>query len=291
MPMDPRLLRPRQTIHPEAADWANRLRTNGGSVSGTTLSAVDRFVKAIHTAGIRDRFYRLNLFCGNSDGDLAAVRTPLFRGPSLTGTQYGGTTDTNFNFVAGDYAETGASGGLTGSVAGSKSLNTGLSPSALPTVATGHMAAYMPAATTTSGLQRAIGAMNAAGTHAYELGHRLIGGETYHQSVWGEGNFAIRYYPGTASTAAGFWLSNRASANSLLLYRNGTQEASQTTSTTPVAVTENFSVFASTTGTIVSRYINHRLMAYSIGDTLSATQVAAYNTAIQAFQAALGRQV
>ena len=125
MPMNGRLLRPRQTIHPESADWANRVRTNGGSVSGTTLKAVDRFVKAIHAAGIRDRFYRLNLFCGNSDGNLNAVRTPLYRGPSLIGTQYGNTTDTNSNFVAGDYVETGAQGGLQ-SDGGTKYLNTGL---------------------------------------------------------------------------------------------------------------------------------------------------------------------
>jgi hypothetical protein len=64
MPMNPRLLRPRSTIHPEAADWANRVRANGGSVSGSTLTAVSRFCASISAAGIRDRFYRLNLFCG-----------------------------------------------------------------------------------------------------------------------------------------------------------------------------------------------------------------------------------
>jgi len=110
MPMNPKLLRPRSTIHPEAADWANRVRANSGSVSGTTLNAVSKFCASISSAGIRDRFYRLNLFCGTG---LAACLMPLYRGPSLGGTQYGGTTDTNNGpFVSGDYTETGTSGGL-----------------------------------------------------------------------------------------------------------------------------------------------------------------------------------
>lgn len=275
-------------LNPDAQDWAARVTTAGGTVSAATLQAVNNFCNAINAAGIRDRFYRLNLFCGNN---LAACLVPLYRGPSLGGTQFGNATDTNVNFASGDYSERGATGGLLGSTASAKSLNTGLSPSALPTVATGHMAYYAPSVTTTSTIQRAIGAENAASTQIYSIGHRLIGGETYHQGTWGESNALNRRYPGTTATAAGFWLANRASATSLLLYRNGTQEGSLTTSTTPATITENFSVFAATVGTVVARHINHRLMMYSIGDSMTATQVAAYNTAMTAFQTALLRNV
>ena len=141
MPMNNRILRPLASgVHPDAAAWRSAVVANGGSVSASTMRAVSTFCAAIDAAGIRDRFYRLNLFCGNSDASLNAVRTPLYRGPSLVGTQYGGTTDTNNNFVAGDYAETGASGGLTGNGT-SKSLNTGIAQSTL-SASSRHLAAY-----------------------------------------------------------------------------------------------------------------------------------------------------
>ena len=122
MPMSPRLLRPKASGHPDANAWRAAVTANGGSVSGSTFAAVDKFCRDIDAAGIRNRFYRLNLFCGNSDASLNAVRTPLYRGPSRTGTQYGNTTDTNNNFVAGDYAE---NSGLKGN-GSTKYLETGL---------------------------------------------------------------------------------------------------------------------------------------------------------------------
>lgn len=74
MPMSPRLLRPRAGggFHPEAQDWRNRVITNGGTVSGSTLTAVSNFCRSIDAAGLRDRFYRLNLFCGTG---LSAARS------------------------------------------------------------------------------------------------------------------------------------------------------------------------------------------------------------------------
>jgi len=126
-------------LHPDARDWAARVVTNGGTVSAATLTAVHTFCAAISSAGIRDRFYRLNLFCGDSDSSLNAVRTPLYRGPSLTGTQYGNTTDTYNNFVAGDYAE---GTGLKGN-GSTKYLNTGLTASTLPDSKARHLAFYM----------------------------------------------------------------------------------------------------------------------------------------------------
>lgn len=122
-PMNPRLLRPRASgVHPEAASWRTRVVANGGSVSTTTMQAVDRFCRTIDAAGIRDRFYRLNLFCGTG---LAAALVPLYRGPSASGATFGDATDTNNNFVSADYVETGTTGGLKGN-GSTKFLATGL---------------------------------------------------------------------------------------------------------------------------------------------------------------------
>jgi len=99
-PMSPRLLRPRQTLHPDAAAWAARVVSNGGSVTGTTLSAVSKFCASIDSAGIRDRFYRLNLFCGTG---LNACTVPLYLTPDKTVTnlfQFG-TDMTNAAWLAG----------------------------------------------------------------------------------------------------------------------------------------------------------------------------------------------
>ncbi len=106
----------------DAQSWIDRVYLNGGTVSTSTAAAVNAFCNSIDAAGIRDRFYRLNLFCGTG---LSAALVPIYRGPSLGGTQLGNTTDTNNNFVSGDYAETGASGGLKGN-GSTKFLATGL---------------------------------------------------------------------------------------------------------------------------------------------------------------------
>jgi len=151
-PMNPRLLRPTASgaTHPEARDWATRVTANGGTVSSTTLAAVSKFCAAINAAGLRDRFYRLNLLCGTSDASLNAVRTPLYVATSFGGATVGDATDTNVNFVQGDYAETGASGGLKGN-ASTKRLNTGVTFSSAP-VATISLSAYAADMETTGAL-------------------------------------------------------------------------------------------------------------------------------------------
>jgi len=91
MTMNSRLMRPRASgvaYHPEAKAWRTAALANGGTVSASTMQAVSDFCAAIDAAGIRSSFLRLNLVCG---GNLAAARTPLYRGASATGTQYGAT--------------------------------------------------------------------------------------------------------------------------------------------------------------------------------------------------------
>ena len=286
MPMNGRLLRPRQTIHPEAADWANRVRTNGGSVSGTTLNAVDRFVKAIHAAGIRDRFFRVNLFCGNSDASLAAVRTPLFRGQSLTGTQYGNTTDTNAGnlFVANDYAETGASGGLIGN-GSSKYLATGLPQDFAGN--TGHASVYHRGTIATAGavFLRVVNATDRVGVD-FGVGANAV------RNWWGPNSGSgIAYAFGTAG---GHLIGSRTASNRNDAYRNGVADGFSTENVTMSlsGAPCQFLVFASGDANgnpQAGTYTAARLQGYSLGASLTASQAAAFSTAMIAFQTALGR--
>lgn len=292
MPMNGRLLRPRQTIHPETADWANRVRTNGGSASGTTLSAVDRFVKAIIAAGIRDRFYRLNLFCGNSDASLNAVRTPLFRGPSLTGTQYGGATDTNINFVQGDYSETV---GLSTQNLASKYLDTGLATSSLPAgvISSGHLAAWHgPIIAGYSNLPQLLGAWSS--TDRANLAVNIqTSGTAGEQGRFGRTDaVSSTDAPLGLNRASAFVLTQRTSATNLEIWRDGNIVATNSNSTTGIQGV-SFSVFVfrfNNQGTqFGSDGMGGALRGYSVGDDMTSAQVLAFRSAWSAFNNAMGR--
>lgn len=277
MAMSPRLLRPRQTIHPETASWASRVVANGASVSGTTLSAVDKFVKACYANNIRDRFYRLNLFCGTG---LNACLVPLYRGPSLSGTQYGNTTDTNVGpFVSGDYAETGASGGLKGN-GSSKYLDTGVLldtlHAAFPSI---HMSAYV---TATASSPAYLGGLFSSGTSGFALGVGVqqLGGTVAIADV-------------ATISLGGNHLVSRTSGDSLAYYRNSSSVASSSAATTSATNASQRVFVLSRSGATNSpvSYSDQYFRSYSIGLGMTAAQAASYYTAVQAFQTALQRNV
>jgi hypothetical protein len=274
----------------DAQDWVNRVYANGGTVSASTASAVNQFCSDIDSAGIRDRFYRMGIFAGTG---LNSCLVPLYRGPSLGGTQYGNATDTNVGpFVSGDYVETGASGGLTGTnnnTGANKNLVTGLATSALPQIATGHLSAYV--ATGVSGASIA-GILTSwpsgfSGGTVYAIEANRSGSGDILGS-WGAA------FPGSnfAAVGNGNIMVSRASSTSFKAYKNGSQSGSTvTTSVTPASNTgAGFGLFSNYAGANAN-YFSGRLCAYSIGAGLSDSEASAFNTAMQAFQTALGRNV
>lgn len=282
MGMNNRLLRPRQTIHPEAAGWANHVRTNGGSVSGTTLAAVDRFVKAIHAAGIRDRFYRLNLFCGNS---LSSCLVPLFRSTSFGGAVLGSATDTNHNFVSGDYNETvGLDTNGTPGVGTTKFLDTGLSPDAMPTLASGHLSVFKGPGDSGAAHGALIGSRTAAQFYyirqtntTYTLG-----------ANWGHG---VLVNSAGAETTRCLVLVSRVAGVGVDLYKN-TSSIGFSSAGTPQSNANSIVVFnwRETNGTVATgNGWVHDISAYSIGAAMTSSQVSSYHSALTAFLAALGR--
>ena len=268
--------------HPEAREWIDNVYANGGTVSTTTASAVNDFCADIDAAGIRDRFFRLNLFAGTG---LSACLVPLYRGQSLGGTQFGNSTDTNVNFAAGDYVETGSTGGLLGN-GSSKYLNTGLNADALPNLAqSGHLSVY--AAGTFSG-QIAIGVYNFTNppfviTHESELQLGATNANTYINS---NANGSTPSY-----TSPAFVVGSRTSTTNHIGYANGVAGTAVTTTANFANPAQPFFVFARNLGGSPSVHLGQRLRSYSIGLGMTGAQVTAFNNATQALQAALGRNV
>ena len=272
-----------QVSNADAQDWINRVYANGGSVTSSTAAAVNTLCDSLDASGVRPLMYRMGIFAGTG---LNAALVPLYRGPSLGGTQYGNATDTNVGpFVSGDYAETGASGGLRNN-SGGKLLRTGLTPANLDTVATGHMAVYH-------------GAYTSIGAFAPVLSVQDGSFNRYRMAWLSQGNMGLNWGGSTALpdssaaiTGGGLYSVIRRSSTDLQSFVNTTSVNSESASTTPATNTQDWAVFGSNnSGTNAASTATHLLKAYSIGKTLSSAELSAYYTAMQAFQTAMGRNV
>lgn len=283
--MSPRLLRPRASgVHPEAASWRTRVLANGGSVSATTMQAVDRFCRDIDaTSGLRAAILRLNLFCGTG---LAAALVPLYRASSLAATQLGNAADTNLNFVSGDYAETGSSGGLKGNGT-TKYLQTGFAPQSFSTAGLCHMSISATSVETSgtflTGMGTYDGTQNAS-YYALEV----------RSSAGFPGGFAssfngVNTLQSLASQA--HLLFSRTSSSLITAYETGTSVATNTVSSggSGAASTRQFFVFSANSNGNPIRFTSSRLRMYSIGDPLTAAQALAFSSAVNTFNQALSR--
>jgi hypothetical protein len=293
MPMSPRLLRPRASgtaiSHPEALDWATRVTANGGTVSSNTLAAVSTFCAAISLeSGLRAAILRLNLFCGNSDASLNAVRTPLYRGASLGGAQLGNAMDTSFNFVASDYQETGSGGGLKGD-GSTRYLDTGLLQSQVTPAGNMHLSASATGAETSGVNATFVGQLRFPGTtatwadlFAFNSGVSQRGSRLFTSNIVGVAS------PGAAEPHI---LSTRQTTTLQTLYRSGTQAATETSTASGIADPSQFFVFAvrNAATPAAASFTASRMRMYSIGNHVTAAQALAFSNAVIAFNTALGR--
>jgi len=281
MAMSPRLLRPRSTLHPEAASWASRVAANGSSVSGPTLSAVDKFVKACYANNIRDRLWRLNVFAGSG---LNAALVPLFRGPLASGTQYGNTVDQSLGSPSFGDADYTASAGLVGNGT-SKYLNTGFNVNNL-TATSFHLASFIRGTQSITTPRALIGALFNGVSDRYRLFLNATATPASTYTIFSELGKVTNVSADRANSNAGLMLASRTTASSLTLYDDGVSINTSGTSTAEEVSATPLLVFART-GPV--EYYNGIMGAYSIGAGLDATQAAAYSTAMNAFQTALSR--
>ena len=262
--------------HPDVDYWLYKIALYGGTASSTTISALNTFCNSIDTAGLRNKFIRLNLFCGNN---LNACLVPL----------YGDITDINFNnnFNSSDYNETGSNGGLKGDGL-SKGLITGVSTSIIPTAF--HLSTYVSIPNTTISLGYDIGGTNSdSNDHRIGLTNILFPSPSYTFAC-----FQLINTPYIAtSNVAGFYIGNCLTTTGQL-YRNGVSVAIGT-NTGNNRIPSNYPLMifgGSQSGSNSMRnFSTARLNAYSAGFSMTNAEASTFNTIMQIFQTALNRNV
>lgn len=255
------------SLDADAAAWAAAVVANGGTYSAATLAAMSTFVKSAKASGYWTKLNRINLFCGDQ---LAACLVPLKVGG-------GSATDTNVNFVSGDYSETT---GLTGN-GSTKYLKTGLVPSASLTLNDTHMAIYNRASSSSVSNQ-----WGASGPMIFYAPHSaaVLISDQYNSTTG-------RVGPTSAiGTPYGFLVASRNGSGEHVIYRNGVSQASAATSGGALPTVEMYVFAINNIGSPASQNDGAR-GGYSIGSGLSAADVTAYTAHMEAFQDALGRGV
>lgn len=273
MPMSSRLLRPIASgLHPEAQVWRNAVIANSGTVSASTVKAVSDFCKSIDAAGIRDRFYRLNLLCGTG---LNAALVPLYRGQSRTGTQLGNATDTNNGpFVSGDFTSSGLKGdGLT------KSLDTTL-PQNAGSLSNLHMSLSFTE-------------LEASGAKALLTNNGRVSFPPDFTTLQADANldfFASSSTPltTTRTTAVSHFMGCRSSNTRSDMYVDGASVAFSTATVTPAAQATTYRLFGRQDLNFILRTAM-RLRFYSIGTAIDGASATAFANAVAALNTALGR--
>jgi hypothetical protein len=273
-----------QVSNADAQDWVNRVYANGGTVSTSTASAVNSFCNDIDAAGIRDRFARLNLFCGSN---LNAALVPLYRSTSFGGSVLGNATDTNVGpFVSGDYAET--AGLWPGASNSSKFLNTGL-PANTVSAGSAHLGMGILAANTLTGSRDGMGAFSGV-SNSFGIRMRSTSSPAL-AAIFTRFGTASDTFGNDVGSTADFLAAGNIVASWPTMYRDGSATGTDATTSQNYPSAHSFLVFGTNNAgndTAVA-LSNPRLGWYSIGASMTAQQVSDFNTAANGLYTALGR--
>lgn len=268
--------------HPDVDNWLNVVTLSGGSASNTTITALNNFCNSIDAAGLRSKFYRLNLFCGNN---LQACLVPIYNSVSYNLPTLGFNVDTNNNFISDDYNETGSNGGLKGD-GSTKYLNTGFLGNTLPT-GNRHLSVY-ESLRDTNAYKAFIGVQDdGTGTYYFTLSNFNPGTRIF-------ASFQTQVASPDGQTTGGHWIATDPASNSLVLYKNASAVASSSSTARALPMAKPIFVFAynsSISTPTPGGQTASRLNAYSIGLGLSQQQATDYYNIMNTFQTALNRNV
>ena len=283
--------------HPDVQLWLNNVQANGGSASAGTITALNTFCNSIDSAGLRSKFYRLNLFCGDN---LNSALVPIYLSTNWLSPSYGFGKDINYNFVSGDYSETGSNAGLTSSGAdptqqnvGTKYLDTGFFPSMVGPVGSLIDNLHIGATVSTTAISSAAQTIIYSTTSyvdIWSLSIQLLSGYANVRSTITQNGINAQLSPlstGLVSPATHL-INSRLTTTDSRVYQNGSQIGS--TNTTPVTATltrfnPTFLLFRQSAG----YYSNLRLSDYSLGQGLTISEASSYNSILQTFKNSLNR--
>ncbi len=251
----------------------------GGSASPSTITAMNTFCNSIDSAGLRTKFYRLNLFCGSN---LTSCLIPLYISTSWLSPNYGFLTDTNYNFDSNDYTETGSSGGLLGN-GSTKYLDTKLTLNEAGAV--GHVSCYHKGAMNTASANVLIRGGDGTNTIGLDVQSAAQGGLI--RGFWSPANVAS-----FSTNSGGHYVITRRSPTDMVLYTNGSTTRGDSTVTTNVSFpvsSWSLYVFALNNVGVASSLCPTRIQGYSVGASMTASEVSSFSTIMQTFQTSLGR--
>lgn len=281
---------PPQVSNVEAQDWVTRVYQNGGKVSASTALAVSNFADAINAvSGLRSKFIRLNLCCGDS---IAAATVPLYRSTSYGGTVIGNSVDTPNSWVSSDYSEANgfqatATGNETNS---SKYLACGAIVSALPAFNNVHLAFDFKMISGATGAQQALGQVFADGIPAesYFTQYRMSLSPSNTLESLAGGTTQINRTISTGQRL--FCVTSRQGSALVSAYLNGGSKLTDSTfiANRTLNASASLGIFAAWNGGY-SPAFRHIISAYSFGSGLSDDDVTAYSNAMANLKAAVGR--
>ncbi len=243
----------------------------GSTVSPQTLLSLQRFYSRLVNAGIWNLIDEIYTYTGSS---LAGALVKFKNLPA------GGQYLTNHNFLAGDYNERGALGGLNGNGT-TKYLDTNLPGTSLKLL--GHMCAYRRDASPGSLESVPIGVVTVS--NAFTLITSVPGTDSW--AVWGENVQTLPH----STLAPGLWAVDRALSNLMVLRLNAKVKTGSFVAVSASLVAYNVYAWAGNNTNVVGGFCAGRQSYHSVGATLNDAQWSLYYGAIQDLQTELGRAV
>lgn len=256
-------------FEPETIVWQKAIIAAGSSVSPTSLTAHNDFIKSSKTKGYRSRIHRLN-----TEGavDLAGLVVPIIN-------DFGGATDINHNFSSGDFV---FNSGLTGDGA-TKYLEGVYNPSLYGTLNNSHFGIVVTTYPLVGGND-----MGSAtdGSNVLQVAPIANTGTGSHNvSVYNNTNISTNdTFDGT-----GFWLFNRRSATDLVDYRNGVQKHSSSATSPGQLPNANYGIGCVLVGTNAFGFSTLTYSAYTLGLSMTDQQASDYAADLATLWAKIGR--
>jgi hypothetical protein len=253
-------------LDPDAAAFVARVNTAGGSLTSTEISGVNQLVIDLKGYSIWTKMKAIYPIVGAS----SAACAQNLKSSSFTGTFTSGWT----------FASTGVTPNGT-----SAYMDTGFLPSTNSTVDNVHLSFYSRTNNSFGSYPVEMGSEVANGSTAFALAV-MMPADPFKGRIGG--GVAVSY---SNSNSSGFYTISRISPNNIFGQKNGTTQATNTTSQSFQNVPFNIWIGCLNTANSVNIPSNRQCAFASIGDGLSTTEASNFYTAVQAFQTTLSRQV